>query len=269
MKKDPLGRGLSAILQDIEEKGSSKLIPIDQIFPNPGQPRLKMDDHTIAELASSIKEKGLLQPILLRRKNKGYEIIAGERRYRAAMMAGLREVPGIIKDVDDREALEIALMENLQREDLNPLEIALVYQRMVDEFSYTHEEVARKMGVDRSSVTNSVRLLKLPGWIKDHISEGHLTQGHGRALLSLKSDKEQKKYVHRVLNDGISVRELEREARKKTPPKHPAFTSIEEDLKIALQTRVDITYKKNKGKIIIEFYSEDDLTRIADLITEH
>src|SRR5512137_1043490 len=136
LKKDPLGRGLSAILQDVEERGSSRLIPIDQIVPNPEQPRISMREETILELATSIQEKGLLQPILLRRKNGKYEIIAGERRYRASLKAGLKEVPAIIKDVDDREALEIALTENLQREDLNPVEVAMVYEKFLKEFDY-------------------------------------------------------------------------------------------------------------------------------------
>ncbi|HVN96146.1 MAG TPA: ParB/RepB/Spo0J family partition protein [Syntrophorhabdaceae bacterium] len=268
MKKDPLGRGLSAILNDIEEKGSSKLIPIDQIVPNRTQPRLKMDEKTISELAASIREKGLLQPIILKRKNKGYEIIAGERRFRAAVLAGLKEVPAIVKNVDDREALEIALVENLQREDLNPVEIAIVYERFVEEFSFTHEEVAQKMGVDRSSVSNVLRLLKLPPWIKELITDGKLTQGHARALLSLKNEKEQKRFVDRVLKDGVSVRELERQTRKKASLKNPAFALVEEDLQKALQTKVDITFKRNKGKIIIEFYSKEDLERIAERIAE-
>ena len=160
MKKDPLGRGLSAILNDIEEKGSSKLIPIDQIVPNKTQPRLKIDEKSIGELAASIKEKGLLQPIILKRKNMGYEIIAGERRFRAAVMAGLKEIPAMVKNVDDREALEIALVENLQREDLNAIEVAMVYEKFIEEFNYTHDEIAHKMGVDRSSVSNFVRLLQ-------------------------------------------------------------------------------------------------------------
>lgn len=267
MKKDPLGRGLSAILNDIEEKGSSKLIPLDQIVPNSNQPRTRIDEKTIAELASSIKEKGLLQPIILKRRNKGYEIVAGERRYRAAIMAGLKEVPAVVRNVDDREALEIALMENLQREDLNPLEVAHVYERFIEDFGYTHEEVAKKMGVDRSSVSNFVRLLKLPSWIKELVLEGRLTQGHGRALLGLKDEREQKRFVGRVLQDGISVRELEREAKKTTAPKAPAFAYAEENLRKALQTKVDITFKRSKGKIIIEFYSKEDLERISDLIT--
>lgn len=267
MKNDPLGRGLSAILMD-EEKASSKLIPIDRIVPNLEQPRLKIDEKSIADLASSVKEHGLLQPIIVRRKNKTFEIIAGERRFRAAAMAGLKEVPAIIKDVDDKEALEIALIENLQREDLNSLEVAIVYERFIEEFCYTHEDVARKMGVDRSSVSNFVRLLKLPPWIKELITDGKLTQGHARALLSLKTEKEQKRFVDKVLRDGISVRELERQTRKKTAHKAPAFSSVEESLQKALQTKVDITFKKNKGKIIIEFYSKEDLERIAELIAE-
>ena len=267
MKTDPLGRGLSAILKD-EEKASSKLISIDRITPNKTQPRLKIDEKTIAELASSIKGKGLLQPIILRRKEKGYEIIAGERRFRAAVMAGLKEVPAIIKDVDEKEALEIALIENLQREDLNSLEVAIVYERFIEEFSYTHEELAQKMGVDRSSVSNFVRLLRLPQWIKELITEGKLTQGHARALLTLKSEKEQKRFVDRVLKEGTSVRELERQTRKKSAQRNSVFSFIEEDLQKALQTKVDITFKRNKGKIIIEFYSKEDLERIAEQITE-
>ncbi len=268
MKTDPLGRGLSAILKD-EEKASSKLIPIDRIVPNKTQPRQKMDEKSIAELASSIKGKGLLQPIILRRKEKGYEIIAGERRFRAAVMAGLREVPAIIKDVDEKEALEIALIENLQREDLNPIEVAIVYERFIEEFGYTHEELANKMSVDRSSVSNFIRLLKLPKWIKELITEEKLTQGHARALLGLKNEKEQRKFVDRVLKQGTSVRELERQTRKKSTLRNPAFSSIEEDLQKALQTKVNITFKKNKGKIIIEFYSKEDLERIAEYISEN
>ncbi|MEN6617046.1 MAG: ParB/RepB/Spo0J family partition protein [Syntrophorhabdus sp.] len=268
MKKDPLGRGLSAILKDIEDKGSSRLIAIDQIVPNPAQPRVRMDERGIDELAASIAEKGILQPIILKRKaNKLYEIIAGERRYRAAILAGLREVPGIIKEVDDREALEIALMENLQREDLNPLEVATVYEKFIEEFAYTHEELAKKMGVDRTSVTNYLRLLRLPSWIRELMIEGKITQGHGRVLLSLKSEKEQKRFVDKVLKEGTSVRELERQARKKGPLREPEVAVIEEALMKALQTKVNISLRKNRGKIIIEFYSRDDLERLSEVIT--
>jgi ParB family chromosome partitioning protein len=267
VKKDPLGRGLSAILKDIEEKGTTRLIAIDQIVPNPAQPRIRMDERGIDELAASISAKGLLQPIIVKRKENVYEIIAGERRYRAAILAGLREVPAMVRDVDDREALEIALMENLQREDLGPLEVAAVYERFAEEFAYTHEEIAKRMGVDRSSVTNCLRLLKLPEWVKELMAEGKLTQGHGRVILSLGSEREQKRFVEKVLREGTSVRELERQARKVVPSKEPAVTFLEETLVKALQTKVNITMRRNRGKIIIEFYSREDLERLSELIT--
>ncbi|HBA54042.1 ParB/RepB/Spo0J family partition protein [Syntrophorhabdus aromaticivorans] len=267
-KKDPLGRGLSAILRDVEEKGAGTLIPVDQIVPNPDQPRLVIKEETLMELAASIHEKGLLQPILLRRKDGRYEIIAGERRFRASIKAGLREVPAIVKEVDDREALEIALTENLQREDLNPVEVATVYDRFLKEFDYTQEELANKIGIDRSSISNFIRLLKLPEWIQDLMVEGKLTQGHGRVLTSLKNEKEQRRFVDKILREGFSVRDLEREVKKKSDPNDSPFSYVEETLQDVLKTKVNITYRKNKGKLIIEFYSKEDLERIAGLISE-
>jgi ParB family transcriptional regulator, chromosome partitioning protein len=266
LKKEPLGKGLSAILKDIEDRGSSKLVPIDQITPGTVQPRFAFREEGIAELAASIKEKGLLQPILLKRKEHGYEIIAGERRFRASLMAGLTEVHAIVKDVDEREALEIALIENLQREDLNAVEVASVYERFVEEFNYTHQDLAKKIGVDRSSVSNFIRLLKLPDWIKDLIVGGKLSQGHARVLLSLKTDQERKRFVDKVLKEGISVREMEREVKKKVAERSSPYADIEESLRDLLQTKVDVTARKNRGKVIIEFYSRDDLDRILDLI---
>ena len=267
-KKDPLGKGLSAILKDIEEKGTSRYIPVDEIATSQTQPRFGIKEDSLVELARSIREKGLLQPILLRKKDKGYEIIAGERRYRASVMAGLKEVPAVIKDVDDKEALEIAMIENLQREDLNAVEIGTVYERFVEEFSYTHEELAKKIGIDRSSVSNFIRLLKLPEWIKKLVIEGKLTQGHARVLITLNSENEQKRFVQKVLQEGISVRELEREVKKKAAAKTSSFPRMEESLRDRLGTKVNITYRKNKGKIIIEFYSKEDLERIVDVIGE-
>jgi ParB family chromosome partitioning protein len=265
VKKDPLGRGLSAILKDVEERGGSKLIPVDQIVPGSSQPRHGIREESLLELAASIREKGLLQPIILKKRNKGYEIIAGERRFRAAVMAGLREVQAIIKDVDEKEALELALIENLQREDLNALEIATTYQRFIDEFSYTQQDLARKIGIDRSSVANYVRLLKLPDWIKELIGEGKLSQGHGRALVSLDTEKEQRRFVDKVLNEGASVRDLERATKKKGCQGNNPFNHVEEMLRDFLSTKVNITYKKNRGKIIIEFYSKEDLERVTEL----
>jgi ParB family transcriptional regulator, chromosome partitioning protein len=267
-KKDPLGRGLSAILKDVEERGGSKLIPVDHIVPNPSQPRLSMREETLLELASSIREKGLLQPIILKKKDRVYEIIAGERRYRASVMAGLREVPALIKDVDDREALEIALVENLHREDLSPVEIATVYQKFIEEFGYTQQDLARRLGLDRSSVSNFLRLLKLPDWVKMLMSEGKLTQGHGRVLLSLKTEREQKRFVERVLKENTSVRELERAVKKKVSHRGSLFSDMEETLRDMLGTKVNITYRKSKGKIIIEFYSKEDLERLIDIMTQ-
>lgn len=264
-KKDPLGRGLSAILKDVEEKGASTLVPIGQLSVNPRQPRFAFREESIQELASSVREKGLLQPILVRKKDRGYEIIAGERRFRACRLAGLTEVPVIIKDVDDRESLELALVENVQREDLNPIELATVYSRFADEFGYTHEAIAKKIGVERSSISNMIRLLKLPEWIRTLITENKLTSGHGRALITLKSEAEQRKYVKKVLNEGASVREIER-VRKVHTPARGKYGDIEEMLREALKTKVHVTFKRNKGKVIIEFYSKDDLERLVELV---
>jgi ParB family chromosome partitioning protein len=266
-KKDPLGRGLSAILKDVDERGGVNLISVEQILVNPMQPRIEIREEPLRELAASIKEKGLLQPILVRRKEGVYEIIAGERRFRAAKIAGLLEIPAIIKDVDDREALELAMIENLQREDLNPIEVASVYQRFVGEFDYTHEELAKKVGVERSSVTNYIRLLKLPDWIKALMTQGKLTQGHGRVLITLKDEPEQKKYVKKVLNEGISVRELERARKTENVRKSSPFSHVEEMLREALKTKVQVTFRKNKGKVIIEFYSRDDLERLMEFLS--
>ena len=268
-KKDPLGRGLSAILKDVDDRGGVNLIPIEQILVNPTQPRIEIREEPLQELAASIKEKGLLQPILVRRKEGVYEIIAGERRFRAAKIAGLREIPAIIKDVDDREALELAMIENLQREDLNPIEVASVYLRFVEEFDYTHDVLAKKVGVERSSVTNYIRLLKLPDWIQALLVQGKLSQGHGRVLITLKDEQEQKRYVKRVLDEGVSVRELERTRKTEAPRigKPSPFSHVEEILRETLKTKVQVTFRKNKGKVIIEFYSKDDLERLMEFLT--
>ncbi len=266
-KKDPLGRGLSAILKDVDEQGGVTVLPIEQVLPNPTQPRIEMKEESLRELAASIKERGLLQPILVRRKEGIYEIIAGERRYRAARIAGLQDIPAIIRDADDRECLELAMIENLQREDLNPIEIASVYRRFVDDFEYTHEALAKKIGVERSSVSNYIRLLKLPEWVKEMMTQGKLTQGHGRVLITLKNEQEQRRYVKRVLDEGASVRELERTRKRERTAGRSPFVHVEELLREALKTKVQVTFKKNRGKVIIEFYSKDDLERLLELLS--
>lgn len=264
-KRDPLGKGLQAILKDFEEKTSISLIPVEKIVPNPNQPRITFDEESLYRLANSIKEKGVLQPLIVRKKGENYELVAGERRLKASMIAGLKEVPVIVKDLDEKESLEITLIENLQREDLNPIEIANIYKRFVEELGYTHEDLARKIGVERSSITNALRLLRLPQWIKDKIIEGKLSAGHGRILLSLKDEEEQRRFVEKVLKEKSSVRELERQARKLSE-RNLELMEIEENLQRHLKTRVQITFKKNRGKIIIHFFSKDDLSRLLELL---
>jgi ParB family transcriptional regulator, chromosome partitioning protein len=265
-KKDPLGKGLSAILNDVEDRGAPLFVHLNQIRPNPNQPRLSFKDESIAQLAESIKEKGLLQPILVRKVDHGYEIIAGERRFRACIKAGLAEVPVIVKEADDRESVEMALIENLQREDLNSMDVARVYHRFVEEFDYTHENLAKKIGVERSSVTNYIRLLKLPSWIQELVAVGKLTQGHGRVLITLEDEAEQKQYVDRVLKEAISVRGLEGIRRRKGSPKNSRFGYAEDLLRETLKTKVQITFRNNKGKLIIEFYSKEDLEALLELL---
>lgn len=262
-RKDPLGRGLGAILKDIEEKTSISLIPVERISFSPLQPRQRIDEESLYSLAQSVKEKGILQPLILRKKGDSLELVAGERRLRAAIIAGLKEVPCVIREFDDREALEIALIENLQREDLNPIELAQVFKRFTEELGYTQEELARKLGLDRTSISNTMRLLKLPDWIKEKIASGEISSGHGRILLSIGDEEKQKKYIERILKEKISVREIEREARKKTDKKEEVF-ELEDRLRDYLKTRVQITYKKGKGRIIIEFYGIEDLRRLAE-----
>lgn len=265
--REPLGRGLSAILRDLETKGSLKLIPVEEIRPSPNQPRFEIKEDSLAELASSIRQKGLLQPVIVRRKEWGYELVAGERRFRASLMAGLKEIPAIIRDVDDKEALEIALIENLQREDLNPLEVATVYDRLVREFGYTHEELGRRLGVDRTSVTNYIRLLRLPEDLKALIREGKLSSSHARTLLSLEDEKEQRRYAEFVTRGRMSVRELERRIRERKEEKDSLFSSLEERIRNRLGTKVSITFRKNRGRIVIEFFSKEDLLRIAEMLS--
>lgn len=266
-RKDPLGRGLSAILKDIEDKTSIFLVPVEKISPSSYQPRQKFDEASLYSLAQSVKEKGILQPLILRKKDDSFELVAGERRLKAAVIAGLREVPAIVKEIDDREALEIALIENLQREDLNPIELAQIYKKFTEELGYTQEELAKKLGIDRTSISNTIRLLKLPDWIKEKIANGEISSGHGRILLSIADEERQRRYVEKILRERISVREIEREARKRSERKEEIL-EVEERLKNRLKTRVQITYRRGKGRIIIEFYSIEDLHRLAETLLQ-
>ncbi len=270
-----LGRGLETLIPGADPSGVIQ-VPVEEIGPGGLQPRRSMDDAKLKELAASIEAHGILSPILLRREGGRLEVVAGERRLRAARMAGLASVPAVVKEVSSSEALEMALVENLQREDLNPIEAAEAYLRLQEEFGLTQEDVARRVGRDRSSVANALRLLRLPKRVRADLIAGTLSEGHARALLSLDRGADQLKARDRVVRLGLSVRatealarRLKRPARVKrgSPPVEPAVRAAEDALRQALGTRVRIYRKGTSGRIEIEFYSMEDLERIYGLIS--
>lgn len=275
-KRRALGKGLSALIPEVKEPRGSEyfLCRLEQISPNQFQPRRNFDEQATAELAASIREKGLLQPLIVRRREKGYELIAGERRWRAAQMAGLREVPVVVKEVNDSELLEMALIENIQREDLNPLEEALVYQQLIEELNFTQEDLSRRVGKDRSTIANALRLLKLPQDVWDSLVSGELSRGHARAILGLEGKQQQREALRKVLKAGLSVRETERlvkrlrskKARGSEVKVDPQIEFLTEQLKKILKTMVRVKDRGGKGKVEIEYYSWEDLERILDLI---
>ncbi len=283
MSRKALGRGLQAIIP--EETRSSmateaRPLRISEIRPNPFQPRQQVEEE-IESLVASIREKGVLQPVVVRRRRDGYELVMGERRLRAAQKAGLETVPAIVRDVDDGEMLELALIENIQRAGLNPIEEALAYKRLHEEFGLTHEQIAQRVAKDRSTITNSLRLLSLPFKCREALINRQITAGHARALLALSSRREQVEMCERIVAEGLSVRETEKFCEGKRPAagrtrqpeaaeerERDAFVSeIEEKLRQYLGTRVDITLPGRKpGRITIQYFSEEDLTRIDELI---
>jgi ParB family chromosome partitioning protein len=279
MDKKALGRGLHALIPEKTElKERVVYIQMESIAPNPYQPREGYDPSRLKELTESIKTKGIIQPILVRsRQEGGYELIAGERRLRAAKELNIEEIPAIVKDVSDEEAFELALIENLQREELNPLEEAHAYQRLINEFGFTQEKIAQTIGKDRTSIANSLRLLKLPLEIQQGLIRGQISAGHARALLTVENPNQQIQLFHLVVNKGISVRELESLAREKGAfkmrrkrqalrPKDPHITAIEEDLQHIVGTKVRISTGRKRGFILIEFYSSNDLERILKIL---
>jgi len=233
------------------------------ISPNPFQPRAAFDDTALAELTASIREKGLLQPIVVRRVGSDrYQLIAGERRFRAAQRAGLERIPIVVRDADDGEALELALIENLQRENLNPVEEARAYQRLADEFGLAQEDIARRVGKSRSTVTNSLRLLQLPAEVLAQLESGALTAGHARSLLALASTQAQAAVARDVAQRRLSVRDTEQLVRERARPAHADVEqrALESDLARALATRVHLRHNKDgSGRIVIEYYSLDEL----------
>lgn len=274
-KKSGLGKGLDAIFAENgteESNRSAEELKLSDLEPNRGQPRKDFDDETLAELADSISQHGILQPLLVRPIfGGGYQIVAGERRWRAARMAGLTTVPAIIRELDDEQVMEIALIENLQREDLSPLEEAMGYQSLMDSYDMTQEEVAKIVGKSRSAVANVLRLLKLPEEVQSLIRSGQVSAGHGRALLSFPDDAEKIAVAKRVIEEDLSVREVERLAQKanEVPKKKdvkprgiPYFNEVELSLHDYLGRKVRVNGDEKKGTLQIEFYGQKDLSEL-------
>lgn len=276
VKKTGLGRGMAALLEVVEDDGKNYFsCPIEEIKPNSEQPRKKFSVERLEELAASIREKGIIQPLVVRKLLEHYEIVAGERRWRAAQKAGLREVPVVILDVSDDAALEIALIENIQREDLNVIEQAEAFHSLIEKFHLSQEEMARRVGKDRSTVANSLRLLKLPVEIKNDILDERLTMGHARAILSLETNDLMEQARQEILAKHLSVRETEnlvkrlkskRPARQKTLPA-PEITAVVDSLKRRFMTKVAIRQSGKGGKVEISYSSMDELTRIIDILS--
>ena len=278
--KKGLGKGLGALFNDIESYDNSAndyfSCEIDIISPNRYQPRRFFSEAELAELCSSIREQGIIQPLLVRASDTGYELVAGERRLRAAKMAGLDRVPVVVKEISDIELLEFAIIENIQRQDFTPIEEADAYHRLITEFKLTQEEVSRKVGKSRPTVTNFLRLRQLSDPIKISINEGAITMGHARALLGLENPAKQDAAWQAILEKGLSVREtealvkklkVEAEAPKPKPPTvNPYFSDLSGTLSRQLGTKVSIIKKGKKGKISIEFYDEADLERLVQLL---
>lgn len=276
-KKPALGRGLGSLMGEaqsetgfVEQKEETK-VPIDKINPNPNQPRTHFNETLLNELADSIRENGVLQPLLVRKKGKGYEIIAGERRYQASKIAGLEELPVIVKEVDDQKMLELALIENLQRSDLNPIEEAKGYRQLIKASGMTQEALSKAVSKSRSSITNSLRLLDLPEPVQQYLFNGRLTAGHARAILAVPYEEQRIKLADKVVAEGLSVRATENLAplfsvgetpRTPRPVMPQSYKRAARVLRQALNTNVKVKSSRGKNKIEIEFKDEEELTRI-------
>jgi ParB family transcriptional regulator, chromosome partitioning protein len=273
--KRALGRGLGALLPPTESEDAARLrdLPVDSLVPNPQQPRKSFDPRALEELATSIRASGVLQPLVVRPRGSQFEILVGERRWRAAQQAGLIRVPAIVREASDAEALELGLVENLLREDLNPIEAAQAYQRLLAEFGWTQEELAQRLGKDRSSIANALRLLRLPEPIQEDLRTGRLTMGHARALLGLPSAAAQLRLRERILSQDWSVRATEagvqarRPGRPKARRRPPDVEAVEEELRLALGTRVRIVGNLLRGKIELPYTSAGELERIHGRLT--
>ncbi len=283
-KKFGLGKGLGALIPDkninedeYKNNDSVNLISINLIKANGDQPRKSFDEQKIIQLSESIKQHGIIQPVILKTNGDTYSIIAGERRWRAAKIAGIKEIPAIIMNLSDKEILEVSLIENIQRQDLNPIEEALAYKRLIEDFKLTQEELSNRIGKSRTSVTNSLRLLNIDSRVKDYLIDGVVSEGHARALLSLEDKELQYELAQMIIDEGLSVRETEKlikniNSNKKNPSKkvsnnlNPYYVDIKNKLENLFGTKVQLSDKKDKGKIEIEYYSSEDLQRILDIL---
>ena len=288
-KKFGLGKGLNALIPEdtviLEpKKGKDKnddngysLIDINLIKSNESQPRKLFDDEKIMELAESIKSNGIIQPLILRKDKDEYIIVDGERRWRAAKYIGIKEIPAVIMDLTEKQILEISLIENIQREDLNSIEEAIAYKKLITDFDLTQEQLSKRIGKSRVAITNTMRLLNLSEDVQQYIIEGVISEGHGRALLAITDSKLQCELAQNVIDDKLSVRELEfliRKLKTKSEPSkskakketNPYYKEVIEKLENYFGTKVNVTNKNNKGKIEIEYYSEEDLQRILEII---
>lgn len=284
-KAKGLGKGLDALMGDTSlqaaQEGGSLLLPISQVEPGLNQPRKRFDDDSLADLSASIQEHGILQPLTVRRLSTGYyQIIAGERRWRAAKLAGLREVPAVVIEADDRKVMELGLVENLQREDLNPMEEAQGYLALLTDYGLSQEEVARRMGKSRPAVANALRLTALPPAVREMLINGAISAGHGRAILMVEGEQAQMAFAHKIVEEGLSVRQAEAKARtftlnspvktKKLPDDpHLIYTqAVEKELSQRFGRKVSIRSGAKKGRLELEFYNVDDLNNLLDLLEQ-
>lgn len=277
MRKRALGRGIEALISK-EEKELTREgfchIPLAEIKPNPYQPRARIQESDVKELAASIREKGIIEPVIVRRINNQYVLACGERRYRAAQLAGLNEIPALVREMTEQELLEIGLAENLNRKDLNPIEEASGYDELNRKFQLTHDQIARLAGKDRTTVTNLLRLLALPEKVKIYLRDGRLTEGHARALLPLNNELKIIQAAERIVREGLSVRTAEQLVRRQQkkpvirpgPEKEPNLLILEDELSKLLHTKVEVAWKKNRGSITVHCFSLEDFNRIYEAL---
>ncbi|AVQ46363.1 ParB/RepB/Spo0J family partition protein [Clostridium botulinum] len=278
-KKSALGKGLGALIPEKsqENKDSINTISINLIKPNNEQPRKNFDEEKIGYLAQSIKEHGIIQPLVLKKEGNLYTIVAGERRWRAAKLVGIKKIPAVVMDLDDRSVLEISLIENIQRQDLNCIEEAQAYKNLIQEFKITQDILSIRIGKSRAAIANCMRLLALDKRVQQYLIDGVITEGHGRALLALKENELQYKLSQTIIDENLSVRETERIIKNIYKQKKnnnnikdneilPYYKDIKSKLESLFDTKVNLQNNKNKGKIEIEYYSEDDLQRILDIL---